>query len=93
MRDEYFKKNLIELKSFNLKINAIISLYDYLVRDIEDNSDEEVKKLMDERNEGKKMGAGGVSTNAEDPSNINISDDDNSSRNDSDNDRNVDDDE
>ena len=91
--DENFNKNLIELKSFNLKINAIISLYDYLVRDIEDNSDEEVKKLMDERNEGKKMGAGGVNTNAEDPGNINISDDDNSSRNDSDNDRNVDDDE
>ena len=91
--DENFNKNLIELKSFNLKINAIISLYDYLVRDIEDNSDEDVKKLMDERNEGKKMGAGEVNTNAEDPGNINISDDDNSSRNDSDNDRNVDDDE
>ena len=38
-----FNKNLNELKSFKIQINQIISLYEYLGKDIEDNFYEDVK--------------------------------------------------
>ena len=87
--DEYFKKNLIELKSFNLKINSIISLYDYLVEDIKDDSDEAVKKFIEERNKI----AEDKNTKVDDPGDkINEDSDDNRSSNGSDDDENVNDD-
>ena len=84
--DEYFKKNLIELKSFNLKINSIIPLYDYLVEDIKDDSDEAVENLIEERNKI----AEGENPKVDD-TRVKDSDDDSKSRDDSDNDRSVDD--
>ena len=50
--NENFGQNLNELKNFNIPICQIISLHDFLVRDIEDNSDEEIKKIIEEEEEG-----------------------------------------
>ena len=41
-----FYLNLNELKSINAQINQIISLYEFLGKDIEDNFFDEVKKML-----------------------------------------------
>jgi hypothetical protein len=44
--DQYFNKNLNKLKSINAPINQIISLYEYLGNDIEDNYFDDIKKKI-----------------------------------------------
>ena len=46
--DKDFDNNLNELKLFNSKINQIISLYEFLGKDIESNFCEDVKKHIEE---------------------------------------------
>ena len=53
-KDENFNKNLNELKSFEVQICQITYLYDYLIKDIKDNSDEDVKKLIEDEKEKEK---------------------------------------
>ena len=45
--DEIFLKNLNELKSMNIQINQIISFYEILGRDIEDNFFDDVKQKIE----------------------------------------------
>ena len=45
--DQDFNNNLIELKSINAPINQIISLYEYLGKDIENNYFDDIKKEID----------------------------------------------
>ena len=45
--DQDFNKNLIELKSINAPINQIISLYECLGKDIENNYFDDIKKEID----------------------------------------------
>ena len=49
--DENFNKNINELKSINAPINQIISLYEYLGKDIEDNYFEDTTKVKPEESE------------------------------------------
>ena len=48
--DQNFNKNINELKSINAPINQIISLYEYLCKDIEDNYFEDTTKVKPEEN-------------------------------------------
>ena len=47
-KNENFDKNLNELKSIKAQINQIISLYDALGKDIEDNLFDDVKQKIEE---------------------------------------------
>ena len=52
---EEFNKNLNELKSFNVKINQIIHLYEILGRDFEENFFEDVKEQIEKEKNAKKI--------------------------------------
>ena len=52
--NDEFKENFNELKSFKVKINQIISLYEFLGKDFDDNYFEDVKESFDDRNEKEK---------------------------------------
>ena len=58
-----FNKNLNELKSFNIQINQIINLYEFLGKDIEDNFYNDVKEQIkkNEEEQYKKMKTGNES--------------------------------
>ena len=52
--NEDFNKSLNELKSFNVQINQIIDLYEYLGKDIENNFNEKVEKQIEMEKSQKK---------------------------------------
>ena len=45
--NEFFEQNLNELKQFNVQINQILPLYDFLGKDIEDNFCDDVNTQIE----------------------------------------------
>jgi len=65
-----FNKNLDELKSFKVQINQIVSLYDFLGKDIEDNFFDDVKRqlIKEEENQNSNMNNGNEPVDGKDNS-------------------------
>ena len=72
--DQNFNKNLNELKSINAPINQIISLYECLGKDIEDNYFEDIKKEI--KNDNIKKEANTTKLEIEEPKEVIVNKDD-----------------
>ena len=88
INDDSFINDLNELKSINIHINQIISLYDYLGKDIEDNYFDDVEqKINSENNENIDDGSDNEENKSKSEDNEDNEDKSEKSNNDDDDDR------